>query len=95
MTGTVGNADRWRARFLGANDVPSAPDGNVTWTVYDARGNEIEGAGREQPKDEMTEDSWFEFVYVPTTPQSYRVKASADVGGVPQASDAVLRRVVP
>ena len=92
--GTVGNADKWTAVFKDASGIPVDPDSDVTWTVYDDRNEPIPDAGATQTLGQKTAIGTFEFTYPPTAFGAYRVKASATVGGVPQATEAVRREVV-
>lgn len=86
--GTVGNADLWRATFTGSNDIPIDPDGPVTWEVNGA----VVAA---QAVDEHVATGVFELLHTPDTARPYTVKARAVIGGVPQATEAVERRVRP
>lgn len=86
--GTVGNADRWRVTFVDSANAPVAPDGEVTWYVNGA-------TVATQALVSAVSTGVFEFLYTPTTARPYTVKASAEIDGVPQATNAERRRVRP
>lgn len=93
---TVKNADLWTVTFLDANDVPTTPDGDVTWEVVrnrrwlDINGTIIEPgeAAATQENTEEVSTGVFELEFTPIKAGPYSVKASAIVGGVKQAVPA-------
>lgn len=90
-SGTVGNADLWRIAFTDADGQPATPDGAVRWTALSEYGAQLETA--EQSPDAAVEPGVYEWRYTPQEHGAYSVKASAVVGGIPQASPATMRAV--
>lgn len=91
MSSTVGNADRWTARFTDAEGTPADPDGPVTWTVRTLR--EVEEIEQALGSEGHTDVGVFELVHTPARATTYRVKASAVVDGVAQATAEMERGV--
>lgn len=91
MSSTVGNADRWTARFTDAEGTPTDPDGPVTWTVRTLR--EVVEFTQELGSEGHTGVGVFELVHVPARATIYSVKASAVIDGVAQATAEMERGV--
>jgi hypothetical protein len=89
---TVKNADLWTVTFLGDNDVPAEPDGDVTWTV--TRRRRVIHTETQEVGDAVS-PGVYELSYTPTIPGYYLVKASAVVGGVAQSPPATGVNAVP
>lgn len=90
-SGTVGNADLWRIVFTDGDGQPATPDGPITWTAYSEYGAELET--HEQQPGDAVEPGVYEWRYTPREHGAYAVKASAVVGGIPQATPATMRAV--
>lgn len=88
--GVVGNMEVWRVAFVGSNDEPAKPDGDVTWVITGPNGGTVV-----QDVDDAVSTGVYEYEHTPTAAAPYTVKASCVIDGAPQATPATLRKVIP